>query len=164
MTELIRSWLIAVLTAGILSSVADTLMPEGAVKRVGKLTCGLIMICALLFPLGSRGVWDYEALGGYWEELLQGKELLKGQVDEQMKEIIERECAAYIVDKAAETGAVCTAEVECTVTEDGIYLPERVRISGQFEAAQRSRLSEQIEQELGVPVQRQHFTGGEEGP
>lgn len=163
MTEQIRSWLIAVLAAGILSSVADSLMPEGAVKQVGKLTCGLIMICALLFPLGSRGIWEYEALEGYWEELLLGKELLKGQVDEQMKGIIEREYAAYIVDKAEEKGIVCTAEVECAAGEEGIYLPERVKVAGQFEADQRSWLSERIQQELGVPAERQHFAGGEEG-
>ena len=48
---LIRTWLLSVTVSAMVIAVAEALMPEGSVKRVGKLTGGLILILGLLQPL-----------------------------------------------------------------------------------------------------------------
>ena len=51
MMELLRAWLTGITAAAILCALANSLMPEGAVRRVGKLSCGLVMLAAVLRPL-----------------------------------------------------------------------------------------------------------------
>ena len=105
MIEGARAWLLAMLAACILCSVADSLMPTGPVKGVGKLVCGLVLLCALLS--GAKGLdvaagqaWLDDWLAGVGEE----RAYLENQVNGEMKTIIEERFAAYIVDKAAELG------------------------------------------------------------
>ena len=42
--ELIRTWILSVTVSAIVIAVAEALMPPGAVKKVGKLTGGLILV------------------------------------------------------------------------------------------------------------------------
>ena len=46
----VRSWLLAVIAVSLLCAVAEALMPSGAVKRVGRLVCGLVLVGAILSP------------------------------------------------------------------------------------------------------------------
>jgi len=158
-----RSWLLAVISAAVLCSAAQALMPAGAVKQVGKLVCGLVLLCAVLSPAaradlkgGQRWLEDYAA------SLERRKEELEEQVGEERKIIIEGKYAAYIVDKAKELGLPsCSAQVNCR-EEEGIYLPDAVRIFGELGEGEQARLSQVISQDLGVPMERQ-FYGDWEG-
>ena len=47
----LRVWLLGVIGVAVLTALADSVMPPGAVKRVGKLVCGLALLAALLSPL-----------------------------------------------------------------------------------------------------------------
>ena len=47
MIELLRVWLIGVTAAAILCALANSLMPQGPVRKVGKLALGLVMLAAL---------------------------------------------------------------------------------------------------------------------
>lgn len=157
-----RAWLLAVLAACILCSVADSLMPTGPVKGVGRLVCGLVLLCALLS--GARGL-DLEAgqdwLARWQAGVEEERTRLENQVNGDMKVIIEERFAAYIVDKAAELGLVCTARVTCE-PEDGAYLPVRVQVTGALEEKGREALSRAIWEELGVPPEEQVYQSGEE--
>ena len=51
MMALLGSWLTGVTAAAILCALADRLMPEGPVRRAGKLALGLVMLAAVLRPL-----------------------------------------------------------------------------------------------------------------
>ena len=45
--ELIRTWILSVTVSAIVIAVAEALMPPGAVKKVGKLTGGLILVLGI---------------------------------------------------------------------------------------------------------------------
>lgn len=154
----VRSWLLAVITVSLLCAVADALMPSGAVKRVGRLVCGLVLIGAILSPLAAL---DLEGSRLWLEDYLisvQDREAeLEETVNGQTKVIIEQKLSAYIVDKAAELGLTCRARVECSLSEDGLYLPVRTEVAGSMTADVQGRLIWIIESDLGVPARSQIY-------
>ena len=161
----VRGWLLAVIAASLLCALADALMPQGAVKRVGKLVCGLVIMAAIVSPLVDLDVEE----GRRWlEECLTGVELRAAELEDtvggQRKAIIERECAAYIVDKAAELGLTCRARVECKPSEDGLYLPVRTEVAGSMTAEVQGRLIRTNAEDLGVPPEAQIYMEEEEMP
>ena len=165
MMEGVRSWLLTLIAVSVLCALADSLMPAGAVKQVGKLVCGLVILCAVLSPVAGL---DLEGGRDWLEDYFAGLEVregeLKEQVDQGMKPIIEQEYAAYIVDKAARLGVRCTAKVSCGMDENGLYLPWEAEVTGAITDVQQSRLTQAIEEELGVPMERQHYHSGEGAP
>ncbi|MCI8552294.1 MAG: stage III sporulation protein AF [Lawsonibacter sp.] len=145
-------WLTAVISVSLLCAMAGALMPQGAVKQVGRLVCGLVLLAAILSPLreldvdaGRRWLDSYLDSTGQWEAAL------KETVNRQMKTIIEEECAAYIVDKAAQLGLRCTLRVECRETEEGLYLPLRAEVCGPLSDSDQTLLIRLIAEDLGIP-------------
>lgn len=156
MSEL-RMWLFRIVVVSILCSVGEGLIPVGSMKRMGKLVCGLMMLWVMLSPLTKAG--------DYWEEFSisypmgmeeQVKELER-QTEETRKTIIEEKYEAYIMDKAKKLGVECTAEVGCRLGEEGLYLPEYARMTGRFSDVIQSRMTQLLEEELQLPVQRQEY-------
>ena len=145
-------WLTAVISVSLLCAMAGALMPQGAVKQAGRLVCGLVLLAAILSPLreldvdaGRRWLDSYLDSTGQWEAAL------KETVNRQMKTIIEEECAAYIVDKAAQLGLRCTLRVECRETEEGLYLPLRAEVCGPLSDSDQTLLIRLIAEDLGIP-------------
>ena len=145
-------WLTAVISVSLLCAMAGALMPQGAVKQVGRLVCGLVLLAAILSPLreldvdaGRRWLDSYLDSTGQWEAAL------KETVNRQMKTIIEEEYAAYIVDKAAQLGLRCTLRVECRETEEGLYLPLRAEVCGPLSDSDQTLLIRLIAEDLGIP-------------
>lgn len=160
-----RSWLLAVIAVSLLCGVADALMPPGAVKRVGRLVCGLVLIGAVLSPVASLDVdGGRKWLDSYLASVQYKEAELEDTVNSQMKIIIEQEYAAYIVDKAAELGWTCQARVECEASADGLYLPVRTAVAGLQTASAQERLICVIAEDLGVPVELQIYVQEEEIP
>lgn len=159
----LKEWLLSVTAAAILCALAQGLIPPGPVRRVGRLTAGLVMAAALLAPLASlRGV-DPEQWLENWQPQEEVQDLEK-QRDETMKTIIEEECGAYIVDKAAQLGADCQVQVVCAPEGEGVFLPWQVIITGDLSPGQQEQLTAQIQEELGVPPERQQYETKEELP
>ena len=70
--------------------------------------------------------------------------------------IIERECAAYILDKADALGlAVSSAAVTARWSEEGFWYPWESRAA--CSESDRETLSAVIEAELGIPAERQSW-------
>lgn len=163
MMGVVRSWLLAVISVSLLCAVAGALMPQGAVKRVGKLVCGLVLLAAILSPLAEL---DVEAGQRWLDSCLDsasGRENeLKETVNSQLKTIIEQKYAAYIVDKAAQLGLACSVRVECRETEEGLYLPVRTEAAGSWTASGQGQLIKIISEDLGVPAQSQIYINEEE--
>lgn len=161
----VRSWLLAVIAVSLLCAVADALIPSGGVKRVGRLVCGLVLMGAILSPVASL---DVEGSQRWLESCLASvrsqEAELEDRVNGQMKVIIEREYAAYIVDKAAGLGLTCTVQVECALSEDGLYLPVRTEVAGPQTADVQAQLIRIISEDLGVPDSAQIYIDKEELP
>lgn len=153
-----RLWLLSIVSVSLLCALADALMPKGAVKRVGRLACGLVLAAAVLTPVVQLDVEDGQRwLEDYFSDLEYRRTELKEQVDTGMKTIIEQEYAAYIVDKAAQLGLTCTVRVECRMGEEGLYLPIWAELTGGFSQAERAELARVLEEELSIPPQGQSF-------
>ena len=161
----VRSWLLSVITVSLLCAVADALMPPGAVKRVGRLVCGLVLLGAVLSPLAGLDLEGNQRwLEGYLASVRAREAELEETVNSQIKVIIEQKCAAYIVDKAAQLGLTCRARVECALSEDGLYLPVRTEVDGSMTADVQGKLIRIIESDLGVPAESQIYVEEEDVP
>ena len=76
--------------------------------------------------------------------------------------IIEREFEEYILDKASETGVFLeSADVTMNWDENGYWYPCEVTLVGELSTGDRNRLSAVIESELGIPTDRQNWSGYE---
>ena len=147
--EGVRLWLNSVLAASLLCALADALTPEGGVKRVQRLVCGLVLSAVVLGPVVRL---DVEGGQRWLEDYFDGLELQRTQLREEtgLRTIIERSFGAYIVDKAAQLGLPpVQARVECR-EEEGTYLPAALHITGSLSPEERELLSRAWEEDLGV--------------
>ena len=162
MMALLGQWLTGITCAAMIAALADSLAPAGAVKQIGRLAGGLLLLIAVVQPVLEV---DFSALA--WASVpLEGEERALEETDlELMQEIIGRETGAYILDKAEELGVPCQgAAVICSVTEDGIPYPSAVEIAGALSQAEREALSRAIETDLAIPASRQTYESGGEEP
>ncbi len=159
MTALVRQWLLGVTAAALVLALAETLAPEGGAKRVCRLAGGLALLLAAVGPV--TGVLDGSALTQAvegWRDRSQSYELeLEEQRDTLYLAIIEEDTAAYVMDKAREFGFECAAEVTYGYDEKGVPCPWEVAARGVWTEGQRARLERLLEEELGVPAQRQYY-------
>lgn len=159
MTGAARGWLLGVTAAALALALAETLAPEGGAKRVCRLAGGMALLLAAAGPLA--GLLDGGLLARTvegWRDKARSYELeLEEKNDLFYLSIIEEETAAYIVDKAKEIGFDCQAEVTYGYDEDGVPRPWEVTARGSWTREQREYLSRLLEEELGVPAQRQFY-------
>ena len=81
------------------------------------------------------------------------------EADRLNRTIIERECAAYILDNADALGiSAADAAVTARWSEEGFWYPWESRVS--CPEGGRAALSEAIEAELGIPPERQSWEEG----
>ncbi len=155
----VRSWLLGVTATALVVALAETLAPEGSVKKVCKLAGGLALMLAALSPLAGvlGGDMPARADGGWREQARQYEQELTEESGQMYLAIIERETAAYVMDKAKEFGFECAVEVTCGYDEQAVPCPWEVTARGSWTQGQRARLERLLEEELGVPAQRQHY-------
>ena len=127
MLELIRHWLVGITCAAMLVALAESLIPAGSIRRIARLTGGLVLLAAILNPLLkldttalTRALTEYKLeLSAYSADLEEENEIL-------MKDIIEEQSGAYIQDKAAALGdedvKQAAADVEKALGSDGRLL------------------------------------------
>ena len=163
MLEAIGQWLTGITCAALIAALAERLTPQGPVRRIVGLTCGLVLLTVLLAPiLPLRGDALAGALTEYRLELEDYRQALEGESQAAMKSIIEEQCAAYIQDKADALGIPCTVAVEAEELEGGWPVPRHVTVSGALSAEQREELTALIEAELAVPAEEQTYLSQEE--
>ena len=153
--ELLRSWILGVTVTAMALAAARAVMPEGPVKRAGRLTAGLVLVLAMLGPVAALEQTDWES---FLEDL--PKEIVSEPADTSVQAVIEEELSAYLEGKAGELGLSCRAEVVCETDEHGVPIPKEVRITGTLDEAQRQTLSAIITNDIGVPTSGQRFREG----
>ena len=158
MMGVVRQWLLGVACTALVLAAADSLAPEGSVKKICRLAGGLALLLAAVSPLLrldsgvlSNALERHQALIQHYEETLAEQNNLFYQT------IIEESTAAYIVDKAEEMGISCQAEVTFSYDEDGVPCPWEVTAWGDWTDETRAALERLLEDDLGVPPQRQHY-------
>ena len=165
MMELVGNWLTGVTAAAVLCALANSLMPEGPVRRVGRMAFGLAVLEAVLGPVLRLEPMEPETwLEEYGQVMAVQRQELEQTRAETARAVIEQSCAAYIADKAAELGAACTARVTCAGEGGENWLPDRVTVRGVLTPSQREALSREIRTGLGIPETHQSFETEEESP
>ncbi len=155
--ELLRTWVLGVTAASLVIAVGEALMPRGTVKKVGRLTGGLILVLVLLQPLAKlEGRNLYDQMASLPDGVLT-QENLAEQTSLPLEEGIEAELSAYIAEKGAALGCPCTALVDCIPDDEGVPIPDRVTVIGIFTPTQREELQALIVQDLGIEPENQQF-------
>ena len=151
MMDAAREWLLGVTAAAILAALAEGLMQEGGPKRVGRLVCGLVLLAAVFRPAAELTLPAEGGLSGYSAQIEEQADRLRTDTNDWMKLVIEEQCAAYVMDKAAELGVTCTQE------EAGVFLPWRCSVTGDLAQEEQEQLVREIQSDLDIPAQRQEY-------
>ncbi len=152
--EALRTWLLGLTAAALLTAGAEALLPpSGGVRRAGRLICGLIVILMLLQPVTglqrvdwSARLTEYRAEAGVYGSALDETDeaLLLG--------IIAEQSGAYIEEAAAGQGIECRVTVTCARgPEDAYPHPRGARVQGDLTEEQRRQVTDLLERELGIP-------------
>jgi hypothetical protein len=154
-------WIFSVACASIIASIASSVAPEGSARRAVTLTGGFLIVAALLSPFAdfdfgafSRSVFDTRAQAdAAFADILETNEKLTAL-------IIERQCAAYIVDKSARIGIEgMEAEVSAQWSVDGFWYPVEARLTANATIGQRAEMTRYAQTELGISPERVIWIG-----
>lgn len=152
MVEALKEWVTSIVLVTLLLSVAQTLIPEGSIRKIASFTGGLILLVALLQPVLGTDLsrLDLE-MGEYEQAVRERQEELEKMGKSDLSDIIAQRTAAYISDKADTLGIAVTAEVTVEPGENGVPVPVEARLTGPTSG----ELADYMEQELGIPRERQ---------
>jgi len=151
----LRQWLLGVIACAMLVRLADQLCPKGTARLPVRFAGGLLLLLAMLRPVGLAEAADGAWADGYREAVSQLEIELGGAWESSFSDGIAERLAAYIEDKAEGMGAPVRAEVTME-TRGGTPVPERVTLYGAYDGA----LSAWIAGELGVAKERQQWIDG----
>lgn len=148
-----REWLTAVVAVSLLLAAAQSLIPEGSLKRIASFTGGLILLLVMLRPLEALGKREGFTLDldDYVEEIQRRREELEMEENTSLSAGIASRTEAYIWDKAAGLGLSVAVRVETAPGEEGIPLPWSAEVTGPWS----EELAAYMERELGIPRERQ---------
>lgn len=154
----LREWLTSLVAVSLLLSAAQSLIPEGSIRKIASFTGGLILLTALLRPLLGADLSRLELhLEEYAQAIEARQEELTADGVAELTAIIEERTAAYISDKADALGTPVRAEVRAEPDETGVPVPRSAELWGQ---ASRT-LAAWIAGELNIPEERQVWHEGE---
>jgi hypothetical protein len=153
MSEVLRSWVIGLAGAAMVTAVAMTITPEGRVKKVVSLICGLVTILALVRPLADFDYLDFaKNIASYRQNAETFSSDVRDVNENLTRLIIEDKCETYILDKGKSLGM---GDLAVTVTaawsKDGYWYPSGAQLSTNADKESREKLCQSIEAELGIP-------------
>ena len=152
MVEALKEWVTSIVLVTMLLSVAQTLIPEGSIRKISSFTGGLILLIALLQPILGTDLSRLELRTENYERAVRERqEELEEAGKSSLSDIIAEQTAAYISDKADTLGIAVTVKVLVEPGADGIPVPAAARLVGQ----PSEELVSYMVQELGIPRERQ---------
>jgi hypothetical protein len=153
LTEALRNWIIGLMGAAMVTAVALTVTPEGRVKKIVSLICGLVTIIALVKPVVGFDYTGFAKNIASYQKSAQGfSSKVESSNEKLTRLIIEDKCETYILDKGKSLGIT---DLEVTVTaawsKDGYWYPTGAHLSTNADKESRDKLCQSIEAELGIP-------------
>lgn len=152
-----KQWLLGVVGASLLSSLALMLCPGGRVKAVTKMVCALVCALAMLEPLMKLDMGSLSAgLAAYRQQAQSITENEEETAKMVQRTYIQEQCAAYILTQAQSlTLSIEAAEVLALWdAAEGVWYPWEATVTGPYDRT----LARQIEEDLGIPEERQQWT------
>ena len=157
----------SVLQLCVLAVVCGAIMsvtPEGGAKKVSQLLSTVILLTAIVAFVGSIDFQEYAQQAASMEEIEKNYAKDFAESEKELKHlIIESRCREYILDKAEENGSwIYTIDFEFRNSEDSVFYPYSVEITGVWGPLQKKELTAVISSELGIPSERQQWTYDEQ--
>ncbi len=164
MTEALRSWVVGIAGAAMVTAIAMTVTPEGRVKRVVSLVCGLMTVVALIKPIVG---FDYGSFSEYLAQYKSEAEAFSANIEATnenlTRRIIEERSEAYILDKGKSLGMTdLKAAIQLTWCVDGFWYPSGVSLETNADETARQSLGRDIEAELGIPTDEINWSQDDE--
>lgn len=159
MSEFLRSWVLSLTGAALLSAFALALTPQGRARSAVRLVCGVVTAIALVSPVLDFDFESYSmSLAAYRSAADQAAARLEETNDRLSRTIIEEECAAYILDKAQVLGLEMeSASVTAKWGDADCWYPYEARLRAGGDELARRYLSDLISSELGIAPERQYW-------
>lgn len=150
----IKSWLLGVVLTTFAAGLARDLAPAGKESAAVRLVGGLLLVLAILRPLGTVD-WDDITLpvGQFAAQSQLAAEDYGEKHLEELSAVIAEKTAAYIWDKASALGADYRVTVSVSAGESGVPLPCSVTIMGPYSRD----LALWMETELGLDAGKQNW-------
>lgn len=158
MMTAVREWLFSVVVISLLLTVAESLIPEGSIRKIAGFTGGLILLLTLLQPILRTDLGRLRLnVDSYGEAIESRRTELEKREDKEWEALIAERTEAYISDKAARLGLKISVSVRTEPGADGVPYPAEAEIQGPKSQA----LAAYMEEELGIPPERQVWNGTE---
>ena len=118
--------------------------------------CGVFMTIVLIQPLAGTNVSFLESI---LPDITGDAEAVASEgaaaAEDIRREYIKQRVQAYILSRAK----TMEADIQANVSLDEDCIPVSVSIAGRISPLSRSRLSQMIASELGIPKERQEWIG-----
>ena len=151
MIEAVREWIQSIVMVAMLLSVGQAMIPEGQIRKIFSFTGGLVLIVVLIQPvLGLEVGVLMEPLEEYEQQVSAQTEEIEKTVRAEQEAIIEQNLEAYISDKTDTLEEGETVRIRAETAEDGTVI-----LSAELVGQPSESLAEYLEQELGIPRERQ---------
>jgi stage III sporulation protein AF len=151
MIEAVREWIQSIVMVAMLLSVGQAMIPEGQIRKIFSFTGGLVLIVVLMQPvLGLEVGVLMEPLEEYEQQVSAQTEEIEKTVRAEQEAIIEQNLEAYISDKTDTLEEGGTVRIRAETAEDGTVI-----LSAELVGQPSESLAEYLEQELGIPRERQ---------
>lgn len=152
----LREYVIRVVAVALISGVVIRLTEGIGSGEIIRMLCGLFMTLILLQPIIGRRELQWEFMLPQIRRQAE-ENVLEGvaAAEKIRQEFIMRQAETYISNRAAEMDTEIQAEI--MLGEDS--LPESVVLTGAVSPLNKSRLTQIIASELGIPRERQEWIG-----
>ena len=165
MTGFAGEWVRGIAGAALICAAATALTPKGKVKNVLRLICGIALIIAMISPFLKL---DLGSVSLDLSEYRKQADEITGEAEQKQnslsRTIIENELKTYILDKAKSLNVqLDSVEVSVKWGDEGCWYPYEVSLSADIPLREKKLVSNSIEAELGVPEERQYWSGSNEG-
>lgn len=154
----IRAYVLNIITAALLFAILSALVHDAARKKPLRLLSSLFLTASVLSPLTKLELRDFTL----WEQSFRLEAGIASTVGEKLyaqsiSEVISHQTEAYIIEKASQW----TDDLAVTVIaqEEMPYAPETVYLEGSVGDDKRRKIQSMIENNLGIPKERQIWNG-----
>lgn len=151
----IKAYIFSVTAAALLCTICTRLLSgQSTAASLGKMLTGMFLLFCLISPLRDLRVGNVLALTEDWkakadQAKLQGETSSKNALCNS----IISQTEAYILNKAASLHA--EIDVEVMLSEEAIPIPVQVSITGEISPYAKTLLQRMIENDLGIPKEKQ---------
>ena len=149
-------YVICVVAAALLSGILTRLTHKCGSGEIVRMLCGIFMTIILIQPIVGKKemIWESELQGfGKQAEAISREGI--AEAESIRKEFIKQRVQTYILSRA---GAM-DADIQASVTLGENFVPCHVRITGRISPINRSKLTQLIASELGIPREQQEWIG-----